>query len=82
MLSAHYSHWAEYSFTLWPFMLQRQCERPLAAANATGGPFAVSDRSEVGWVQPGIGPIFLAVLSTSQEQADTGVVLAGKLNYL
>lgn len=58
MLSAHCSRWAEYSFTLWPFMLRRRRERPSAAANATGGPFAVSDRSEValGAASRALGP--------------------------
>lgn len=63
-------------------MLWWQCQRHLAAVNATGGPFTVWDRSKVAWVQLGIRPIFLAVLITFQEQADRGVALAGKLDYL
>lgn len=63
-------------------MLWWQRQRHSAAVNATGGPFTVSDRSKVTWVQLGIWPIFLAILGTFQEQADRGVALAGKLNYL
>lgn len=82
MLSAHNSRWAEYSFTLWPFMLRWQCQRHAVAASATGGPLTISDCSKVVWVRLGIQPIFLAILSTFQERADRGVAPAGKFNYL
>lgn len=82
VLSARNSRWAECSFTLWPFMLWWRRQRHSAAVNATGGPFTVADHSKVTWVLLGIRPIFLAILSTFQEQADRGVALAGKLNYL
>lgn len=41
----------------------------------------VSDRSKVAWVQLGIWPIFLTILSTFQDHANRGVALAGELDY-